>query len=147
MPPNEDKGLRIACEKVIAYEVVGDVVQAIADGPATLPIIKGTVHGRDAVVLPDDAADAMERPGGVRAWFEKGYDAVRDAATDVSERVSSAAKKVKASAESAEGKAVPFVVVWLHSRELSQVPQGSQVWAPVDKAAKSPVTAAVPGPH
>lgn len=94
------------CEKVVAYEVVGDVVQAIADGPATLPIVKGTVHGRDAVVLPEKAADVMERPGGLRAWFEKGYDAVRDAASEMSGRVTSAAKKVRAGAETAEGKAV-----------------------------------------
>ncbi len=94
------------CREVIAYEIVGDMVQAIADGPATLPIIKGTVHGRDAIVLPEDASAAIKRPGGLRAWIEKGYDAVREAATDVSERVSSAAKKVRDTAETAEGKAV-----------------------------------------
>ncbi len=95
-----------ACQKVVAYEIVGDMVQAIADGPATLPVIKGTVHGRDAVVLPDDASAAIKRPGGLRAWLEKGYDAVREAATDMSERVSTAAKKVKTTAETAEEKAV-----------------------------------------
>lgn len=94
------------CEKVIAYEVRGDVVQAVADGPATLPIIKGTVHGRDAVVLPEKATEAIERPGGLRAWLQKGYDAVREAATEVSGHVTSAAKKVKATAETAEEKAV-----------------------------------------
>ena len=91
-----------ACEKVIAYEVRGDVVQAVADGPATLPIIKGTVHGRDAVVLPEKATEAIERPGGLRAWLQKGYDAVREAATEVSEHVTSAAKKVKETAEAGE---------------------------------------------
>jgi len=95
-----------ACEKVIAYEIRGDVVQAVADGPATLPIIKGTVHGRDAVVLPEKATEAIERPGGLRAWLQKGYDAVRETATEVSGHVTSAAKKVKATAESAEEKAV-----------------------------------------
>lgn len=95
-----------ACGKVVAYEVVGDVVQRIADGPATLPIIKGTIHGRDAVVLPDDASQEIKRPGGLRAWIEKGYEAVREAATDVGERASSAAKKVKETAETAEERAV-----------------------------------------
>ena len=94
-----------ACEKVIAYEVRGDVVQAVADGPATLPIIKGTVHGRDAVVLPEKATEAIERPGGLRAWLQKGYDAVREAATEVSEHVTSAAKKVKETAEAGEERA------------------------------------------
>jgi uncharacterized protein YrrD len=119
------------CREVVAYEIVGDMVQAIADGPATLPIIKGTVHGRDAIVLPEDASAAIKRPGGLRAWIEKGYDAVREAATDVSERVSSAAKKVRDSAETAEEKAVAKAKA---AREAVE----KKISRPEEAAAKAP---------
>lgn len=94
-----------ACRKVESYEIVGDVIHAIADGPATLGVTKGTVHGRDAIVLPDDAAKAITRPGGLRASFEKAMGTVREKAGEVSEKVSDAAKRARDAGEAAGGKA------------------------------------------
>jgi len=93
-------------QKVEKYEVVGDLMQAIADGPATLGVAKGTVHGTDAVVLPDAAAAAITRPGGLRSRFEQAVDAVKETASQVGGRVSTAAGRVRSATESATGQAV-----------------------------------------
>ncbi len=81
------------CETVEGYEIVVDVVAAIADGPASLPIVEGTVHGRDAIVLPSDADTAVNRPGGLRQRIEKAYDTVVDGASGVGQKVGTVAKK------------------------------------------------------
>jgi len=88
-----------ACEKVEGYEVVIDVMQAITDGPASLPIVEGTVHGRDAVILPDGATASVTRPGGVRQRLEKAYDSVVEAATGVGQKMTAVAKKATEVAE------------------------------------------------
>ncbi len=95
-----------AVQKVESYEIVGDLMQAIADGPATLAVVKGTVHGADAIVLPEAAASAITRPGGLRARFEKAVGAVKGTATQVSGRVSTAAGKVRSATEIATEKTV-----------------------------------------
>lgn len=95
-----------AVQEVENYEIVGDLMQAIADGPATLAVVKGTVHGADAVLLPQAAADSISRPGGLRARFEKAVGAMKDTATQVGGRVSTAAGKVRSATESATGEAV-----------------------------------------
>jgi uncharacterized protein YrrD len=94
-----------ACRKVESYEIVGDMIQALADGPATLGIAKGTVHGRDAIVLPDEAAEAITRPGGLRASFEKALGVVRERAAEVGDKLSDAAKKARTAGEAAGGRA------------------------------------------
>jgi uncharacterized protein YrrD len=94
-----------ACVKVESYEIVGDVVHAIADGPATLGITKGTVHGRDAVVLPDEATKAITRPGGLRASWGKAVGVVREKAGEVSDKLSDAAKKARTAGGTAGEKA------------------------------------------
>ncbi len=95
-----------ACRQVECYEIVGDVIQALADGPATLGIAKGTVHGRDAIVLPDEAAAAIERPGGLRASFGKALGVVRERAAEVGDKLSDAAKKARTVGETAGEKAL-----------------------------------------
>jgi uncharacterized protein YrrD len=95
-----------ACKKVESYEVVGDVIQAIADGPGTLEVVKGTVHGRDALVLPDEAAKAIKRPGGLRASLEKAVGTVREKAGEVGGKLSVAAKRARDVGEAAGEKAL-----------------------------------------
>jgi len=84
-----------ACKTVESFEIVGDVIQALADGPATLGVLKGTVHGRDAVVLPDEAVKAIQRPGGLRASLGKALDVVKERAGEVGDKLSDAAKKAR----------------------------------------------------
>jgi len=95
-----------ACNKVESFEIVGDMIQALAEGPATLGLTKGTVHGRDAIVLPDAATEAITRPGGLRASLEKALGTVREKATEVGGKVSEAAKKARTVGEAAGGKAL-----------------------------------------
>ena len=93
-------------ETVVSYEIVGPVIQALADGPATMPVVEGTIHGRDAVVLPDAAVAEITRPGGLRARLGKAVGVVREAATEVGQRVTTAAGKVRTATETAGRKAV-----------------------------------------
>ncbi|MBM3499552.1 MAG: hypothetical protein FJX74_12905 [Armatimonadetes bacterium] len=95
-----------ACKAVESFEIVGDVIQALADGPATLPFTKGTVHGRDAIVLPEAAEKAIKRPGGLRASFEKALGAVKERAGEMGDRLSDAAKKARTAGEAAGEKAL-----------------------------------------
>jgi len=81
--------------QVVSYEIVGDLMQAIADGPALVPVIPGTVHGSDAVVLPEEASKQITRPGGLRAFLTKAMGSVRETATEVGQYVSTTAGKVK----------------------------------------------------
>jgi uncharacterized protein YrrD len=94
------------CRKVESFEIVGDVIQAIADGPAMLGLTKGTVHGRDAIVLPDAATEAIKRPGGLRASVGKALGVVRERAAEVGDKLSDAAKKARTVGESAGEKAL-----------------------------------------
>ncbi|MGQ9732961.1 MAG: PRC-barrel domain-containing protein [Candidatus Zipacnadales bacterium] len=94
------------CEKVDSYEIAGDVIQAIADGPAILGVIEGTIHGPDAIVLPDTAVSAIKRSGGLKKSFEKAWDTVREAATDVGDRLTDVAKRAKIVGETASAKAL-----------------------------------------
>jgi hypothetical protein len=71
--------------------------------------MKGTVHGRDAIVLPDDAAKEMKRPGGLRASLGKAFGTVREKATEVSGKLGTAAKKARAASEKAGEKALGTV--------------------------------------
>lgn len=95
-----------AVQKVVSYEIAGDLMQAIADGPATMKVLKGTVHGADAIVLPDSAVAAIERPGGLRSRFEKAVGVMRQTATEVGGRMTTAAGKVRSATEAATETAV-----------------------------------------
>ncbi len=84
------------CERVLGYQIgvdVSDFYTIIADGPARLPIVDGTVHGRDAIVLPEEALTEINRPGGLRQQLEKAYDSVVGATKEVGQRVSTGYKK------------------------------------------------------
>lgn len=94
------------CQEVQSYEIVDDMIQVLAEGPATLGIIEGTVHGRDAIVLPENAAQAIKRPGGLRAKLEKAFGAVREKASEVSDKLAGAAKKARTVTEEAGEKAL-----------------------------------------
>lgn len=88
-------------EKVVArYEISGGPLKDLADGILIMPIIPGTVHGQDAVIVPDEAAEEMGREaGGLRARFGQWGDTARKQAQQMSE---TARKQVQQVAESAE---------------------------------------------
>ncbi|MEN6643567.1 MAG: PRC-barrel domain-containing protein [Armatimonadia bacterium] len=87
-------------KNVARYEVSGGPLKDLADGILIMPIIPGTVHGQDAVIVPDEAAQELGREaGGLRARFGQWGDTARKQAQQVGD---TARKQVQQVAESAE---------------------------------------------
>ncbi|MBC7286692.1 MAG: PRC-barrel domain-containing protein [Armatimonadetes bacterium] len=78
---------------VTRYEVSQGLVQDLANGRITLPIIPGTVHGRDTIVVP--ASYAMElagQAGGLRKALRKLSQSVREQTAAAREKAEEAAR-------------------------------------------------------
>ncbi len=72
---------------VTRYEVSSGPLKDLADGLLVLPILPGTTHGQDAVILPDEQVRQLGREaGGWRARFEHWSDGARKQARQVSEQ-------------------------------------------------------------
>jgi uncharacterized protein YrrD len=74
-------------EKVVtSYEVSSGALKDLAEGLLVLPIIPGTIHGEDAVILPDDAVQQMGREtGGLFARFSQWGEGARKQYQQVAE--------------------------------------------------------------
>lgn len=73
-------------KNVSRYEVSAGPLKDLADGLLILPIIPGTIHGQDALILPDDAvAERGRETGGLRARFTQWGDNARKQVQQVSE--------------------------------------------------------------
>jgi uncharacterized protein YrrD len=89
-------------EKTVThYEISSGAIKDLADGLLVMPIIEGTVHGVDAVILPDQAVqDVGRETGGLFARFSqwgdsarKQYQQVADSAGKIVETGSETLKK------------------------------------------------------
>ncbi len=58
---------------IIKYGISGGPLRDAATGATTLPILKGTVHGQDTIIVPHDAAHKYlaETTGGLRRSLDK----------------------------------------------------------------------------
>lgn len=85
-------------EKVVTrYEISSGAIKDLADGLLVLPIISGTVHGQDAIIIPDSAVREMGREsGGLFARFSQWSDSARKQYQQVAE---SAEKMVETGSE------------------------------------------------
>lgn len=75
-------------EKVVTrYEVSSGALKDLADGLLILPILPGTVHGQDAVIVPEEAVreDGRET-GGLLARFTQWGDSARKQYQQVAEK-------------------------------------------------------------
>jgi uncharacterized protein YrrD len=74
-------------EKTVThYEVSSGALKDLADGLLVMPIIEGTVHGVDAVILPDKAVqDVGRETGGLFARFSQWGDSARKQYQQVAE--------------------------------------------------------------
>lgn len=71
---------------VTRYEVSSGALKDLADGLLVLPIVSGTVHGQDAVILPDAAVRDMGREtGGLFARLNQWSDSARKQYQQVAE--------------------------------------------------------------
>jgi uncharacterized protein YrrD len=74
-------------EKVVTrYEVSSGAIKDLAEGLLVLPIIPGTIHGEDAIILPDEAVREMGREtGGLFARFSQWGEGARKQYQQVAE--------------------------------------------------------------
>lgn len=75
-------------DKVVTrYEVSSGPLKDLADGVLILPVLPGTIHGRDAVILPDEQVQQLGREaGGWRSRFGQWSEGARKHVQQVSEQ-------------------------------------------------------------
>jgi len=58
---------------ILRYEVTGGALRDAIEGVVTLPVLKGTVHGEDTIVVPHEAArrHLLEAKGGLRGQLAR----------------------------------------------------------------------------
>jgi len=72
---------------VTRYEVSSGPLKDLADGMLVLPILPGTTHGQDAVIVPDERVQQLGREaGGWRTRFGQWSDGARKQVQQVSEQ-------------------------------------------------------------
>lgn len=93
-------------KKVTRYEVSAGLMKDLAEGPLTLPVVPGSVHGEDTLILPAAEVELLAaHSGGLRAKLDELAKRVREQASAAGEQVEEAAK----AAEAKIGKAVEAV--------------------------------------
>lgn len=62
-----------ATKRVTRYEVTGGVLRDVIEGVVSLPLLEGTVHGEDTIIVPHEAAQEhlAQSKGGLRGQLEK----------------------------------------------------------------------------
>ncbi len=96
--------------KIVGYEVTGPTLKTVVDGTPHLPVMKGAIHGEDALVVPPHAEQHLERStGGLKQAWARLAGFGRDVVQKTKARVPAQAKKAKAktkrkSAKSASSK-------------------------------------------
>jgi len=73
---------------VVRYGISGGPLRDVTSGPIALPILKGTVHGQDTIIVPHDAAHKYlaEASGGLKGSLEKLGKVFRQKYEEISER-------------------------------------------------------------
>ncbi len=130
-------------DKVVTrYEVSAGPLKDVTDGILTLPVIDGTIHGQDAIILPDAAVAQFGREiGGLRAALgrlgETAGVKYRQAADGVEKVVESSSETLRKNARVAREKAAELSEQM--RREKEETPQQSE-------APEEAVEAAQPAP-
>jgi uncharacterized protein YrrD len=74
-------------KSVTRYEVSSGAIKDIADGLLILPVLPGTVHGQDAVIVPESSVKSGAREaGGLLARFSQWGDSARKQYQQVAEK-------------------------------------------------------------
>jgi uncharacterized protein YrrD len=72
---------------VTRYEVSSGPLKDLADGVLVLPVLPGTTHGQDAVIVPDERVQQLGREaGGWRTRFEQWSEGAKKQVSQVSEQ-------------------------------------------------------------
>lgn len=73
---------------VVRYGISGGPLRDVTTGPTALPILKGTIHGQDTIIVPHDAAHKYlaEAVGGIKGGLDKLGRVFRQKYSELSER-------------------------------------------------------------
>jgi uncharacterized protein YrrD len=89
-------------KQVTRYEVSTGLLQDLRAGPLSLPILPGTVHGEDTVIVPAaELAQLAGRAGGVLVGMRKFAARVQEQAATARQRAAEAAQATRARLEKA----------------------------------------------
>ena len=89
-------------KKVTRYEVSAGVLKDLADGPVVLPVVPGSVHGVDTLVIPAAEIAVMAgHAGGLRAQLKHLSEKMKAQSTAAREKAQEAAKAARESLEKA----------------------------------------------
>ncbi len=88
--------INAGARKVTRYEVSAGLVRNLTEGALILPIIPGTVHGEDTLVVPAEELVALAaRSGGLRTQLAKISERVREQASATRDRAERAAQTAR----------------------------------------------------
>ncbi len=95
--------------QVVRYEISGGPLRDLTDGTLSFATISGMVHGRDIVVIPDEAiAELPEQVGGLKGAWGRLSETLRDDYKGASEKAGSiykaSAERLKDAVETAKEK-------------------------------------------
>jgi uncharacterized protein YrrD len=91
--------------RIVGYEVSGHALKSVVDGTPHLPVMKGVIHGEDALVVPPQAEQHLERStGGLRQAWARVTEFGRDVVEKTRARVPQKAQQPKAPKPAAKAK-------------------------------------------
>lgn len=89
-------------KKVTRYEVSAGVLKNLAEGPVILPVVPGSVHGLDTLVIPAvELASLAGQPGGLRAQLKHLSEKMKAQSAAAREKAQEAARAARESLEKA----------------------------------------------
>ncbi|MCX7598063.1 MAG: PRC-barrel domain-containing protein [Armatimonadetes bacterium] len=89
-------------KKVTRYEVSAGVLKDLAEGPVILPVVPGSVHGLDTLVIPAvELANLAGHPGGLRAQLKLLSEKMKAQSAAAREKSQQAARAARESLEKA----------------------------------------------
>lgn len=96
--------------RVVRFEISGGPLKDVTEGVLTLPVLEGTVHGEDTLIVPHDVvAERLSQAGGLRGSLRSLAQKLRGGYEDISERsevlLREGGEKIKTGAEHARERA------------------------------------------
>lgn len=89
-------------KKVTRYEVSAGMLKDLAEGPVILPVVPGSVHGLDTLVVPAvELAGMAGQPGGLRAQLKHLSEKMKAQSAAAREKAQQAARAARQSIEKA----------------------------------------------
>lgn len=84
--------------RVVRFEITGGPLRDVTEGVLALPVLEGTVHGEDTVIVPHEVvARRLTQAGGLRGSFRSLAHKLRGGYEDLSEKLGESGDKLRES--------------------------------------------------